>query len=74
MKVLNANKGRGTYSDGATFYDADPSRDPIVKSVVEILERCEHLDKLRRKVESQEFAAKQARFTEFNNTMKSKRN
>lgn len=73
MKVLKAKKGR-VYSDGASFYDADPSRDPIVKSVVEILERCEHLDRLRRKVESQEFAAKQARFNEFNNLMRSRKN
>ena len=71
--MLKANKRRTTFSDGASFYDADPSRDPIVKSVVEILERCEHLDKLRRKVESQEFAAKQARYTDFNN-MRSRKN
>jgi len=73
LKVLKANKKGQSYGDGATFYDADPSRDPIVKSVVEILERCEHLDKLRRKVESQEFAARQAKYTEFSN-MKAKKN
>lgn len=71
--MLKANKKGKSYADGTSFYDADPSRDPIVKSVVEILERCEHLDKLRRKVESQEFAARQAKFTEFSN-MRSKRN
>ena len=64
MKILNAKKGQSYNSNDVTFYDADPSRDPMVKSVVEILERCEHLDKLRRKVESQEFAVRQARYAE----------
>ena len=73
MKVLKANKGRVYNANLGSFYDADPSRDPIVKSVVEILERCEHLDKLRRKVESQEFAARQAKFAEFSST-KSRKN
>jgi hypothetical protein len=43
------------------FYDHDPSRDPIVKSVVEILERCEHLEKMRRKLEAQDYAARRGR-------------
>jgi hypothetical protein len=53
LKVLKAQRKRRT-SQGS-FYDADPARDPVVKSVVEILERCEHLEKLRRKLETQEY-------------------
>lgn len=32
-----------------------------MKAVVEILERAEHLEKLRRRIEAQEFSAKRAR-------------
>jgi hypothetical protein len=35
-----------------------------VKSVVEILERAEHLEKLRRKVEGEQFLRKQERYQE----------
>jgi hypothetical protein len=38
-----------------SFYDADPARDPFVKSVVEILERCDQLESLKRKLEAREF-------------------
>jgi hypothetical protein len=34
----------------------------MVKSVVEILERCEHLEKLRRNLEQEEMHAKRAKF------------
>jgi len=65
MKVLNARGRNRPYEEGASFYDADPSRDPVVKSVVEILERSEHLEKLRRKLEAQEFSARRARAGDF---------
>jgi len=65
LKVLNARKRNPTISPNGfvedNFYDADPSRDAVVKSVVEILERSEHLEKLRRRIENQEFSARKAR-------------
>jgi len=65
LKILNARKKERLSEDGTSFYDADPARDPVVKSVVEILERSEHLEKLRRKIEAQEFSARRARAGEF---------
>jgi hypothetical protein len=67
LKVLKAKRRTKSLLDGDShsFYDADPSRDPVVKSVVEILERSEHLEKLRRKLESQEAASRRARSGEF---------
>lgn len=63
--MLKARKHSRSFSDGQSFYDADPARDPVVKSVVEILERSEHLEKLRRKLETQEFMTKRAGIGEF---------
>jgi hypothetical protein len=63
--VLKARKHSRSFSDGQSFYDADPARDPIVKSVVEILERSEHLEKLRRKLETQEFMTRRAGLRDF---------
>jgi hypothetical protein len=53
---------RRALDDGESFFDADPSRDPLVKSVVEILERSDHLEKLRRTLEDREYADKRRRF------------
>jgi hypothetical protein len=54
-------KGRLQIEEGQSFFDADPSRDPMVKSIVEVLERAEHLEKLRRKLEEQEWNTKRSR-------------
>ena len=61
------HKARGGRAEDVTlsFYDADPSRDAVVKSVVEILERCEHLEKMRRRIELQEFIARRKRVGDF---------
>ena len=55
-------RGRRALDDGESFFDGDPSRDPLVKSVVEILERSEHLEKLRRTLEDREWADQRRRF------------
>jgi hypothetical protein len=53
---------RRALDDGESFFEGDPSRDPLVKSVVEILERSEHLEKLRRTLEDREYAEKRRRY------------
>lgn len=63
--MLKARTNNRSFNDGVSFYDADPARDPVVKSVVEILERSEHLEKMRRKLETQEFLSKRAGFGDF---------
>ena len=65
LKVLRARNRSKTFVDGASFYDSDPGRDPVVKAVVEILERADHLEKLRRKVETQAFNARRTDQSEF---------
>lgn len=55
--------GRARREDDQSFFDADPSRDPMVKSIVEILERAEHLEKLRRRLENQEWNTNRSRLS-----------
>jgi len=71
LKVLKAKKTRNLSNEKKTsFYDVDPARDPVVKSVVEILERSEHLEKMRRKIETQEYNSRRRTMSEDNTRKK----